>query len=61
MSNDSIDYPEARLIRSEALKWWALQTDEHKRIYVGSVLGAERLDTALTGREIEKIYVSLKD
>lgn len=60
MSNDSIDYPEARIIRSEALQWWAICTPEDRVIYCEEHYGIERHPTTLTGREIERIYVNAK-
>lgn len=60
MSNDNIDYPEARIIRSEALKWWAIITPEERVIYCDAHHGSERHPSTLTGREIELIYKTSK-
>lgn len=61
MSNDSIDYPEARIIRSEALQWWAICTPEDRITYCEAHYGENRHPATLTGREIENIYVTSKD
>lgn len=57
----SDNYPEARIIRSEALQWWALLPPEDKFIYCEAHYGVERVPSSLTGREIEKIYSTAKD
>lgn len=59
--NKNIDDPLARTLRSEALKWWALLTDEERLIYCQSHFGDERHPKTLTGREIEKILVDARD
>ena len=41
---------------SEALKWWALLTDEERLIYCETHHGDERHPHTLTGREIEDIH-----
>ena len=60
MSNNDIDYPEARIVRSNALKWWATLTTEDRRIYTTEYYGEERNPMSLTGREVEKMYVESK-
>ena len=62
MSNTSIDYPEARIIRSEALKWWATSlAEEDRKIYAKAYFGPDCNHHALRGKEIEQIYVNAKD
>lgn len=52
---------EARIIRSEAMKWWATLTPDDRKIYCKAFHGRERRPESLTGREIENMYVTSKD
>lgn len=62
MSYSDIDYPEAQIIRAEALKWWNKTLSAEDRVmYCEAHYGIERHPATLTGREIEKIYVNSKD
>ncbi len=62
MSYEDIDYPEARLIRSEALKWWATSlAEEDRKIYAKAYYGPDCNHNTLRGREIEKIFVNARD
>ena len=56
--NSNIDNPEARIIRSEALQWWALCTPEDRVAYCEAHVGNERHPATLKGSEIEQIYVN---
>lgn len=54
-------FPEARIMRSEALQWWGLLPPEERYAYCEIHYGAERHLHSLTGREIERIYILHKD
>ena len=51
------NYPECRLIRSEALKWWALLTDSERAIYRDAHYPGQHVN-ALRGSDIETMYAT---
>ena len=54
-------HPEARIIRSEALQWWASLPPEDRIIHCEAHYGDYLKHQSLTGREIERIYAVSKD